>query len=317
MKELLNLFMILPEYCIDFLRAIKWSKASPFCPAKNKLYYEIILLAHTVEKGLSITNPRLKFGKLKIEKLLGVLNKYDDEWDTFPVEKSYGCLVEYVELHKNKNIDLGILGDEINKFILTCESRQLSLRGGTKMIFNNDTSSLSYENALNARYSSRRYKHLKVEDDLIERIVNIALRTPSQCNRQTTHIHYFSDKEVINKLLLLQGGAEGFREDVYNLFVISSDMSAWSGYKARSQTYVDASLLSMQVLNACQSLNLVTCPLNLAVSNLKELKICKTGNIPTNERLIMMISFGYSDGKDMLVARSERVTKERLLCVHK
>lgn len=316
MKELLNLLMISLEYCADFLRAVRWSKASPFCPKDKKYYYEIILLAHTVEKGLSVTNPRMRFGVVKIERLLSYLNKYEDSWDVFPLEKSCGCLQQYVELHEKHSIDLGELGNKINIFLSKCEGANITPKGGVKIISSHVQTMKSFEEGLLSRFSSRRYQHLKVSTELIERIIDIALRTPSQCNRQTGRVHYYSDKKMIDNLLRLQGGAESFREDVYNLFVITSDMSAWSGYKARSQTYVDGSLLSMQVLNACQALDLAACPLNLAVSNLKELQICKAGNIPTNERLIMMITFGYSEEQDLVVARSERVSRGKLLNVH-
>ena len=134
MKELLNLLMISLEYCADFSRALRWSKASPFCPKDKKYYYEIILLAHTVEKGLSVTNPRMKFGSVKIERLLGYLTKYDSLWDVFPVEKSYGCLKEYIEFHLNKNVDLGELGEKINVFLSKCELENITPKGGVKLI---------------------------------------------------------------------------------------------------------------------------------------------------------------------------------------
>lgn len=316
MRELANLGFILIEYIFDFFRAIKWSKSSPLCPKEKKYYYEIILLAHTVEKGLSITNPRMKFGKEKISKLLDFLDGYDFNWDLFPIEKSYGCLNEYIKLHEKNNVDLENLGLRIKSFLNKCKKNNLSTKGGTKIIIP-DLKNYTFEEGLLSRYSSRQYEPKIVMEETLNKIINIALRTPSQCNRQSGRIHYYSNKAQIDKLLKLQGGAEGFREDVYNLFIITSDMSAWSGFKARSQAYVDGSLLSMQVLDACFSLNISSCPLNLAISNKRELQICKEGNIPTNERLIMMISFGYASNKDFLVAMSHRINSNKLLTSHK
>lgn len=315
MRELANLGFILIEYIFDFFRAIRWSKSSPFCPKEKKYYYEIILLAHTVEKGLSVTNPRMKFGKEKISKLLFFLEKYDFDWNLFPVEKSYGCLKQYIKLHDENNINLENFGSKIKIFLDRCEQHNISSKGGIKTILR-DNQTYTLENGLLSRYSSRQYEAKIVEKEILNKIINIALRTPSQCNRQSGKIHYYSNKNQIDKLLRLQGGAEGFREDVHNLFVITSDMSAWSGFKARSQSYVDGSLLSMQVLNACFSLSISACPLNLAISNKKELEICKVGNIPTNERLIMMISFGYSAEKEFLVAMSHRIEPINLLTSH-
>jgi len=316
-RTIANLLATPVEYFFDAVRIFKWSKASPLCPINKKLHYDILLLAHTVEKGLSVTNPRKKFGVEKITSLLNFLEKYDAKWGVFPLEKSYGCLLAYVHFHEKEKFDLGDLGLSINAFLNRCSSLGITPKGGLKEISNNDIlPCIAQETALNSRFSSRRYEPRIVPHELIERIGTIASRTPSQCNRQSSRVHYYSRREDIDKLLSLQGGAEGFRESVFNLFVISSEMSAWSGVKARSQAYVDGALTSMQVLNACQSLGLGACPLNLAVTNNREKSICVAGGISQGERLIMMIAFGFPDEADFSVARSERLPANQVLVTH-
>ncbi len=316
-KTLLNLLATPLEYGFDTLRAFKWSKASPVCPKSKQLHYDILLLAHTVEKGLSVSNPRRKFGIEKITSLLSFLECYDESWGVFPLEKSYGCLSAYVQWHKSIDFDLCELGDEINVFLKRCKSLNITPKGGVKSLSTmNHKQNAIFEQSLNDRASCRRFEPEVVSDDILERIGRIAVRTPSQCNRQSSRLHYYADKNLINKLLLAQGGAEGFRESVHNLFVITSEMSAWSGIKARSQAYVDGSLTSMQVLNACQSLGLGACPLNLAVTNFKEKEICKIGGISDGERLIMMIAFGIPEKANLQVARSERLPINHVLISH-
>jgi nitroreductase len=317
LKALLNLLATPIEYVHDTLRAFKWSKASPLCPKEKQLHYDILLLAHTVEKGLSISNPRQKFGVEKIRKLLSLLDKYENKWDRFPLEKSFGCLLSYHEWHEKQNYDLGDFGKEIQRFIERCVSIGLEPKGGVKNISKDlIVPDADFENSLKSRFSCRRYLPLVVPADLVDRIAYVAVRTPSQCNRQSSRIHYYDDRDTINKLLLLQGGAEGFRESVFNLFVITSEMSAWSGVKARSQSYVDGSLTAMQVLNACQALGLGACPLNLAVTNTKEKQICNVGGISKGERMIMMIAFGLPERADLIVARSERMPSKNIMIRH-
>lgn len=316
-KALLNLLATPVEYIFDTFRAFRWSKASPLCPDNKRLHYDILLLAHTVEKGLSVSNPRKNFGVEKIRKLLKLLADYDDRWDKFPLEKSYGCLLSYINWHNKINHDLGSFGYEIQVFIERCYLLGIEPKGGIKEISNELISPCeSLERALLNRFSCRRYTPEVVAPQIIDRIANVALRTPSQCNRQSSRVHYFSDKKVIDSLLKLQGGAEGFKESVFNLFVVTSEMSAWSGVKARSQAYVDGSLTAMQVLNACQALGLGACPLNLAVTNSRELRICEAGNISKGDRLIMMIAFGYPEKVNLVVARSERMLPESILIRH-
>lgn len=317
LKELANILITPVEYSIDFLRLFRWSKASPLCPKNKQLYYDILLLAHTVEKGLSVSTPRPKFGKEKIPKLLDHLNSYDEKWNVFPLEKSYGCLLAYINWHKERQIELGEFGERIHDFLNRCRDLSITPKGGVKIISNDSIiENTVAEKFLNSRFSCRRFSPELIDPAKLDRIISIALRTPSQCNRQSGRIHYFSNKTDIENLLKLQAGANEFFQSVPNLFVITSEISAWSGFKARSQAYVDGSLLAMQVLNACQALGLGTCPLNLAVTNFKEIKICKTGNIPKSERLIMMIAFGHPLPGELTVARSERISSSDLLIRH-
>lgn len=317
LKDWLNILFMPAEYFFDFSRALIWSKASPFCPKQKQLYYDILLLAHTVEKGLSIPKPRERFGRDKITKLLSYLSEYNDTWEKFPLEKSFGCLKAYFDWHTNRGIDLEDLGVLIENFISRCINLQIEAKGGVKEIVNAEiTDNSEIEIFLKARFSCRRFLPKPVDKELLHRIIKVAQRTPSQCNRQSGRIHYYSDRAQIDRLLKLQGGAEGFRESVYNLFVISSEISAWSGFKARNQAYVDGALLAMQVLNACQAIGLGACPLNLAVSNKRELAICSAGDISKGERLIVMIAFGFPEQINLVAARSERIPTQKLLILH-
>lgn len=317
-KNLLNVLLIIAEYFLDYLRQIRWSKASPLSPKVRSIYYDIILLAHTVEKGLSVPEPRPNFGQQKIRELISCLDRYGfKNVDLFPIEKSYGCLSEYMMFHQAIGVETGELGKIINVFLTNCEQHKIKKKGGTKSINNALLEpSPEVQDFLLSRFSCRNFEDSIVKSSTLKKLADIVVRTPSQCNRQSAKLHYYSDPEIIDSLLRLQGGAEGFRANVRNLFVVSSDLTAWSGLKARSQAYVDGSLLAMQTLNACQSLGLGCCPLNLAVTNKKELDICAAGNISTGERLIMMIAFGYPKQVQLKVARSERVDISNVMVKH-
>lgn len=316
-REIANILYTPVEYFNDWARQVRWSKASPICPSELQVAYDIILLAHTVEKGLSVSKPRPGFGVEKISKLIFYVDSYNKSWRKFPLDKTYGCLSEYLEWHNSIGHELGAFGDDIRECCTQLVSMGAKKKGGTKVI---STSLLQpdvdYEKSLLSRFSCRRFENRKVPIEILDRISAIALRTPSQCNRQSAKLHYYSEEEKIDALLRLQGGAEGFRESVKNLFVVTSEISAWSGAKARSQAYVDGALVVMQVLNACQSLGLGSCPLNLAVLNSKEKAIQKVGGISKGERLIVMIAFGYPEVIDLKVARSERVSVSEIMVIH-
>jgi nitroreductase len=114
----------------------------------------------------------------------------------------------------------------------------------------------------------------------------------------------------------LQGGASGFVDGVYNLFVITSEVTAWGGYGQRNQGYVDCGLFAQQLLLASYANGVGMCPLNLAVDNAKEKKIKQAAKIHPRERLAMMISFGYPGQLDLKAARSARLPLRSVLKMH-
>ena len=87
---------------------------------------------------------------------------------------------------------------------------------------------------------------------------------------------------------------------------------------AVNQAFVDVELFSMQLSLACFALGLISCPLNLAIGNLREFRIKRFAGIPQYERLIMMMSFGYpvSGETDLVAACSARLPLNAVLTVH-
>lgn len=141
---------------------------------------------------------------------------------------------------------------------------------------------------------------------IINAAVEQAQSAPSQCNRQATKAHFFQSPDQIAALLRLQGGSAGFSDTVGNLFVITSDVLAWGGPQQRNQLYVDGGLFSMTLMLAFHGLGLASCPLNLAVTNAVERRIKRTGGIPSNERIIMMIAVGKAVKAGRKAAKSPR-----------
>ncbi|KRP34891.1 MAG: hypothetical protein ABS34_12135 [Opitutaceae bacterium BACL24 MAG-120322-bin51] len=120
----------------------------------------------------------------------------------------------------------------------------------------------------------------------------------------------------VQKLLTIQGGSRGFSGEVKNLFVVSSEITAWSASSARNQDYIDGSLFAMNLLLSCHAHGLAACPLNLAFRNSKEKAVRVAADIPDSERLLMMISFGHPNDEVNYAASSPRLPMEEVLTEH-
>ncbi|MCS7465777.1 nitroreductase family protein [Stieleria sp. ICT_E10.1] len=315
LRALASLLLLPGELFGDWLHCLRWGKGSPFSPSQPSLYYDIVLLAHTVEKGLSLTDTRASFGQQKIAAVLDLCDQYDWSGPSFPLQMAYGALSEYREFHSERNIDLGEIGSKISKFIERAEGQGIEPKGGT-VTPRTQIDGLSPSDFLCSRWSCRDFTPATVPREDVERIVKCAQSAPSQCNRQSVRVHVYQGKHLIEELLRLQGGSGGFSQRVSNLFVVTSETFAWSGAKPRHQPYVDGGIFAMQLGMSCISHCYGCCFLNLAVTNRHEKQIKQAAGISQAEKLILMMAFGVPNARDRGAARSERLPVTQVLTFH-
>jgi len=305
-SKIIKLFQIFFEYIFDICQFIYFNRYSPFVNKQKKLFYNLLINAHSIEKGLSLNKPRYLFGKEKIKYIINNLKLYNRQLSKIPIEMSLGALAHYVILNKKiKNDDFL---DYIELFISNYNKKNLKINGGAVKIKNNN-------NGIFFRSSSRVFNSKKISNIYIQKLVELTKKAPSQCNRQSTKLHLYQNKKTINTLLSMQGGANSFKNKIGNLFIITSDLTAWGGPGERNQLYVDGSLLAMNLLISATYMKFDTCPLNLAKSNYDEYKIKKIGKIPNNEKLIMMIAIGFAV-KNRFKAVSVKRDNSEVLKIH-
>ena len=307
-----TVFIYLINSIWDFVRGLQHNYNSPLEAGAKRLYYQIVIVSHTIEKGLSLENPRPGFGKKKIEQLIGLMDRYDGTLGDFPVAMARGALSKYVSHHRELGIQDPVL-DRVEAFVATSREQVDCVEtGGLKLI----DGAVAGATALDRRFSCRAYTMEQVSEHRLREIIARAQRAPSQCNRQSTRIHCYQDPSDIRRLLTLQGGSAGFVESVPNLFVVTSELAAWGGPGQRNQAYVDGALFSMCLMLACVDAGLQCCPLNLAKTNRAELALARVAGIPTDQRLIMMIAFGGCDLKPMKAAASPRLAMNEVFTLH-
>lgn len=311
-------FTLFIEYATDFLAFAFFSGQSPTAKRNKRIYYNIIIDTHTVEKGLSLKNCRPLFGQPRIYGLMKQMEAYDAKDSKFPIEMATGALNAYVSFHRKLGVSDAFI-DQVDSFTARITSRHGNEQtGGLKDIsglFNREQAQ-SLPGFLEVRASCRRMKSDALPRTTVEELARLAQGAPSQCNRQATRIHVYQDPAIIARLLDRQGGARGFADEVGNLIVVSSEITAWKGANQRNQMYVDGGIYIMSLLASAQALGLASCPLNLATTNATEREIKKIGGIPADERLITMIAVGHADNGQLFAAKSPRLKLDEFLSFH-
>jgi nitroreductase len=307
---------IFSEALRDATLFLRFNSYSPFVDKSQRAFYKIIIEAHTIEKGLSLQDPRPLFGKDKIRFVMAALSRYDIQHSPVPAHMSLGALDAYVNFHARTGMSDPFL-DEIAGYLKTWEARlPRPWKGGTREHSLQREPSGGLQHLMASRSSVRTLLSTPLQPDLIVEAISLAQRAPSQCNRQSSRVHTYQDPARIQELLALQGGSRGFAESVGNLFVVSSEICAWGGPGQRNQAYVDGALFAMCLMLACQSMGWGACPLNLAIDHKTESAIRRVGGIPAGERLIMMIAFGEPVAPDTKVAFSPRRPAAEIVTFH-
>ncbi len=147
------------------------------------------------------------------------------------------------------------------------------------------------------RRSVRWYLKKEVPVELIRKAIDAAAQAPSACNRQPFHFIVTTEPAWASRIAECAGGTEGFSQQLPAIIVVTGDLSAYPFERDRHLIYIDASLASMQLMLAAETLGLATCPINWPDVDSAEQRIRKLLHLPQHERVIMLIAIGYGDPK--------------------
>ncbi|MBU2676873.1 MAG: nitroreductase family protein, partial [Gammaproteobacteria bacterium] len=127
------------------------------------------------------------------------------------------------------------------------------------------------------------------------RAIDAAAQAPSACNRQPFRFIVSTQAEHASRIAECAGGTAGFSQQLPAIITVVGDLSAYPLERDRHLIYIDASLASMQLMLAAETLGLSTCPINWPDIESAEQKIRALLELPPHERVIMLIAIGYGD----------------------
>ncbi len=288
---------------------------------KEQIEYKMLLLVHSIEKGMCYPNPR-PFGYVKIQELISLLLKYEDSnynLNSNSYNMSISIISNWLEYYCLNNWDNHDEYKQIYKLYYNHYNRfHNKLQTGYKE-FNvkiDDVSSRStYEDVITTRFSARDFSGKAISFEDLNRAIDLAKRTPSACNRQMVKAHFIdnpSKKDYLSKLL---HGTGGLNLKTVKYFVITFDSSALDFYGERNQGYLNAGLFAMNLVNSLHSIGIGTCFLQFANTSTEEKLLKEKLDIPLSERIAVCIGCGYYvEGNRIPV--SCRKNNEEILTIH-
>lgn len=287
--------VLIPEYIEDLFRYLKYSGVLWGKNDQLKLRGIIMADYHKIEKGLIMINFRKGFGEKKIQRLVNNCLIYIEKYglSDIQIKQTIAVLIEYLEVHNNFDF---ALKEEIKNKIDLLSPYMKNINASSQLKFEktsyfNEVES-SFPNFSRSRKSIRNYSEEDLNVEKIKQAISLARTSPSVCNRQSSHVHIITDKKLIEKLLKIQGGANGFSHVVNKLLIVTTDLSSFHGVYERNEAYIDGGLFSMNLLYGLHYNKIAACALNCCFPHKKNKLIRKLCNINNSEILIMMISCG-------------------------
>lgn len=275
----------------------------------------IIMTYHVVEKGLTMPDMRLGFGREMILGLVESLNEFAGKYGTS--EPQFIEAVRVISEYKKVHDDAGFEFDEVRSRVISALLSRVPVEPSHQIEMTRERYwaelDAPFEAFSASRHSVRNFAGT-VSLEQIRSAIALANNAPSACNRQYVRVHCVSDREKIRECLALQNGNRGFGHLADKLLILTADLRAAWGAE-RNDIFTNSGIYLMNLCYALHKNRVAHCMLNWSVVPEKDLELRRILEIPEFENVIVFIVCGDVPEKFKL-ASSPRKSAEETLVVH-
>ncbi|WP_192844205.1 nitroreductase family protein [Companilactobacillus allii] len=262
----------------------------------KKLEYSLMIDTHIIEKGLSHEKLRMNFGK----NALINLNKDLIQWNDLGLSKnqiaynsSISVLQSYVQVHRKNGYEPKLIKEIFNNQLLNeVFNNKDNISGSQYINLSDKSANRNFGELAMSRYSVREFDDSEISNSDLINAINIAQKSPSACNRQSSKVHVISNKDLMLKILNLQGGFRGYELPPV-LLVTTVDTEAYMSPDDRNMFYIEGGMFTMSLLYALEDELIGACPLNTSFDVKKDSKIRALMGMNDSEVFINIIPIGY------------------------
>lgn len=295
----------------DSSRFAKHSSTFNKVSTRSKLQGLIIRQAHGVEVGMIYRPTRAGFALESVRELMENLDRYIDDYG---VDSLVTMTIETLQEYCNLN---GSLGQELPDVIE--ETARLTKKTGSEVVCAGPPVPIKYQpkklsdfdTLARCRRSCRDYDDREVEEAILLEAIDLALYSPSACNRQPCRVYRVVDPEKKRRVLELQNNRSSWRNDA-SILIVTAELGMYQGIRERTAAYVDGGLFCMTLAYSLNSRGLGTCMLNLNMRESDHGEMRRILDASESEVLIMMMAFGYTAGEILVPKKYHREPREVL-----
>ena len=261
----------------------------------EKIEAKIILNYHGIEKGFVHNRIRPRFAIKRVKNLIGELeiveNNYCQSSQTQIAQK---VLIDYYDYHCQQNISINDYFPEktYEKYRSKNDIKEKAFIERTKSEYFSDIDK-SFDLFSNSRKSIRSFTNEKVPTEIIEEVVGLASNAPSVCNRQPSKTYFVNNKELVNKVLDIQGGLTGFQNEINQILVVTVDRNYFYTIGERNQFYIDGGIYLLNLMYALHHKKIGCCPANWGKTFDVDKKAQSMLKLKESEKIICVLAIGF------------------------
>ena len=267
---------------------------------EHVLRSRIIRSTHRIEKGLSMKERRDIFAESYIQDLVSDIGKAwtsseDDQlkW-TVDVLSKYFDIVADTETISQAEDDFQSFLSEVD-YSPHDNSPMPRSQIGDPPISPDELKQLATQ-----RTSTRWFEQRPVPHEAIDEAIEVALESPSACNRQSYEFRVYDDPELINEISSLAVGAGGYSDNIPCLVVIVGKQRAYFNDRDKHVIYIDASLASMAFQFSLETQDLASCCINWPAIPEREREMEELLGLDSDEQVVMLMAVGYPDEEELV-----------------
>ena len=255
--------------------------------------YSIMLLVHSLEKGMCMPNPR-PFGLDKVRELMSQLKAYpDNERSDFEYGLGISVLFAWKEFFSDRGWNNERVYLDVVSFLKGKEKPE-GITAGTKVYrpAKNPDAEKAY-NSILSRHSVRDYQDRKIDLADVQFALKCFIETPTACNRQMCRVYYVANPEITELLNRVVIGIPGFNKKTVQYFIVTYDLASFAYSGERQQGLFNAGLCTMSFINGLHVKGIGSCCLQWSNKNKQDIEVRKKLGLSSSERIGIVIGAGY------------------------
>ena len=290
----------------------------------KNLEREMLLIAHSIEKGMGLPKVRKGYGREKVKKLISLIKDYRDkdyERNAFVYLESIKSLQIWLEFQENIEVDVTDIYKDYTEIIKNESDSFLEIlslyKFGTNFIKLEDLEQIKnfeFEKFLISRHSIRDFEDEIVDEETLKKVIELSNRAPSACNRQPVRVYCTSNKKHVSIVDNLITGTNGFKGHVPNFAVITCQRAYFSEQET-FQWYVNGGIFLGYFVLALHSFGIGSCIMQWFPFHKNEKKIKELFGIDKSEAIIAVVGYGKIKKDSKIIEAYRKSINDTLIII--